>query len=113
MGDEALVSPRRRPPSEEAIRGRWSTRYRKYRARFRAECVRVDAPCHLCGQSIDYDLPDGQDPDSFEVDHFYPVETHPQLAEDPANFRPSHKSCNGSRGKEPVKPVLGVPSEEW
>ena len=107
------MSPRRKPASQAAIEGRWSTKYRRERKRFRALCEKAGVPCHLCGQEIDYSLEDGRDEHSFECDHFYPVETHPELAEDPANFRASHKSCNGSRGSKDVKPVLGVPSEAW
>ena len=87
-------------------------RYRKPRARFRAECEKVDARCHLCGDRIIWDAPTGH-PDGFELDHFYPRSTHPELALDPANFRASHKSCNGSRGNDAVQATLGVPSEEW
>ena len=87
--------------------------YRKQRTRFRAQCEKVGAPCHLCGQPIDYTLPDGKSANAFECDHFYPVSTHPQLAYDAANFRPSHMGCNRSRGSAEVKPTLGVPSEDW
>lgn len=68
--------------------------------------------CHLCGQYIDYDVP-ANEPDSFEVDHFYSVLSHPELFEDPANFRASHSSCNSSRGTADVKPTLGQLSEAW
>lgn len=103
---------KRKPPSQAAIEGRWSTKYRRERKRFRAKCEAVKAPCHLCGQGIDYTIPSG-DPNAWECDHFYPVEDYPELAEDPANFRPSHKDCNGSRGRDAVRPTLGTPSEEW
>lgn len=102
----------RKPPSQAAIEGRWSQRYLNLRNRFRASCRKLGLPCHICGQGIDYDIPAGE-PDSFEVDHFYPVDTHPELFEDIANFRPSHKGCNSSRGTADVKPVLGQLSEAW
>lgn len=86
--------------------------YLKLAKRYRAQCEDVQAPCHLCGQGIDYTIPAGE-VGSFEVDHFYPVNTHPELFRDSANFRPSHKECNASRGDEPVTPRLGQPSEEW
>lgn len=87
--------------------------YRQARRRFRAACEKAGVPCHLCGDRIDYALPDGKDPNAFECDHFYPVSTHPNLAYDPANFRASHMNCNRSRGSADVVQVLGVPSREW
>ena len=91
---------------------RTSRVYLREAKRYRAKCEAVLAPCHLCGQGIDYTIAAGE-VGSFEVDHFYPVNTHPHLFEDPANFRPSHKECNASRGDEPVSPTIGQPSEEW
>lgn len=103
---------RAKPPSRSAIQGRWSSKYLKQRKRYRSQCEVVKAPCHLCGQPIDYTVPSGEG-ESFEVDHFYPVDDYPELMEDIGNFRPSHKSCNASRGKAPVVPTLGTPSEKW
>lgn len=105
------MASRKATPAE--IRGRNSTRYLKLKARYRAKCEAHAVPCHLCGQPIDYSLPSGEDPNSFEVDHFYPVDTHPELFEDPENYRASHKACNGSRGTKDVTPTLGTPSEAW
>ncbi len=103
----------RRTPSARAIKARNSERYLKLKARYRSKCEANNVPCHICGQPIDYSLPSGEDPNSFEVDHFYPVDTHPELFEDPENFRTSHKGCNASRGYREVRPTLGVPSEAW
>ena len=105
-------SRKTKTPSQAAIEGRWSTKYLKARDRYRAKCETHNVPCHICGQPIHWDLPAG-DPGSFEVDHFYPVATHPHLMEDVANFRPSHKDCNASRGYREVRPTLGVPSRSW
>jgi 5-methylcytosine-specific restriction endonuclease McrA len=66
------------------------------RTEFRLLCQAQDARCWLCGGAIDYLLRDGYD--AFELDHYFPVSTHRQYEEDPANFRPSHRSCNRSRG---------------
>lgn len=85
-------------------------KYVKGRARYRAQCEAVSAVCHLCGQGIDYEP---NSIDAFELDHFYPVSTHPELYLDLGNFRPSHSSCNRSRGDRDVTPVLGIPSEDW
>lgn len=84
--------------------------YRRHRRRYRAACEAAEAPCHLCGQGISY-LPNSPDP--WELDHFYPRSTHPELHLDPANWRPAHSSCNRSRGTDEVSPSLGVPSEDW
>lgn len=104
--------PRNRTPSQQAIKDRNSRTYMRLRDRFRGQCAGVGALCHLCGQTIDYTIPAGET-DAFEVDHFHPVDTHPELFEDIANFRASHKGCNGSRGSKDVKPTLGQPSETW
>ena len=88
----------------------------KDRAAFRAECAEEDAGCWLCGaRHIDYDAPhtDYQNDDRFELDHFYPVSTHPELQHDPANFRPSAAGCNRDRGNGPPRPPLGIPSQAW
>lgn len=103
---------RRKTPSRRQIEDRNSPRYLKMRDRFRARCQEIGACCHLCGQYVDYDIPAGE-VDSFEVDHFYPVLTHPEMYEDPANFRASHKQCNSQRGAADVKPTLGQLSEAW
>lgn len=89
-----------------------SDRYRRERKRYRDKCEKFRVPCHLCGQPIRWDVPAG-DPDAFELDHFFPRSTHPELAMDPANWRPSHCSCNRSRGNDDVRPLLGTPSEAW
>ncbi|MBT2266307.1 HNH endonuclease [Rhodococcus erythropolis] len=91
---------------------RSTRRHKALRAEFRQQCENRRSPCHLCSQPIDYGVPK-DNPDAFELDHFYPVSTHPALVDDPANFRPSHKSCNGSRGNAEVTPTLGSLSEEW
>ncbi|NQE88757.1 HNH endonuclease [Nocardia terpenica] len=68
-------------------------------------------PCWVCGQPIDYTAK-RFDPDGFEADHVYPVSTHPHLAFEPANVRPSHVRCNRSRGNgEPAPAGAWVRSE--
>ena len=80
----------------------------------RAECEATGEPCWLCGQAIDYTAPP-EHPDAFEYDHYHPVSTHPQLAEDPANGRASHSSCNRSRGDTDPADLLsiGAQSRRW
>ena len=69
-------------------------------------------PCHLCGQPIAYDAPPN-DPESFEADHYYPVSTHPHLANDPANLRASHSRCNRSRGNQAAQTGTWATAEDW
>ncbi|WP_228407116.1 hypothetical protein [Leucobacter muris] len=91
-------------------------RFIELRARFRAECAAEQAACWICGQDhIDYEAPfdDWENDDRFELDHFYPVSTHPHLQEDPANFRPSAHGCNNERSNGPPRPGLGILSQAW
>lgn len=81
------------------------------RHEFRTLCAAQDARCWLCGGAIDYLLRDGFD--AFELDHYYPVSLYPQHEEDPANFRPSHRSCNRARGNRAPAPRLGDTSRAW
>lgn len=57
-----------------------------------------DANCHICHGLIDYDAEPGTTPDSHNLDHYYPVSTHPELQEDWDNFRHAHTLCNQQRG---------------
>jgi 5-methylcytosine-specific restriction endonuclease McrA len=92
--------------------GRSTRRYKSLRLSFRRTCAREEAPCWLCGRPINYELPNGH-PDSFNVDHAVPVSKRRDLAEDRANFRPSHRDCNIRRGAG-VDPIpIGIPSERW
>jgi len=86
--------------------------YRKVRAEFRALCEAEDARCWLCGMAIDFTADPGT-PYSFEADHYFPVSTHPEYANDPAGLRPSHKTCNASRGNHAPKAGLGTPTRDW
>jgi len=76
-------------------------RWRQVAQQFRARCAAVSAPCWICGQHIDYAAAP-QTESAFEADHKMPVETHPHLAFMPSNLRPSHSSCNRSRGTKPI-----------
>lgn len=91
----------------------WDSRKSKDQLRtFRAACARDNLPCHLCGQPIDYSA-ENFTRDAFELDHFYPRSTHPELTNDPANFRPSHHQCNRARGNKAVVATLGSTSRVW
>jgi hypothetical protein len=92
--------------------GRSTRRYKALRAEFRRKCRNASAPCWLCGKAIDYDLPPDH-PDCFNVDHAIAKSKRPDLAEDMANFRPSHKVCNERRGNDAPNIDIGRPSEDW
>lgn len=81
--------------------------------KFKGECKDADARCWLCSQPINYEPIDDNDPSRFELDHYYPVSTHPEHQEDPANFRPSHAECNRRRGNKAPAPGLGTLSRDW
>lgn len=87
--------------------------YQALRATFRAKCAAEDAPCWMDGQPIAYDEPDGSTDDAFELDHYYPVSTHPHLEMDPANYRPSHRLCNRTRGNSAPAPPINNNSRNW
>jgi hypothetical protein len=86
------------------------------RAEFREKCAAEDAACWLCSERhIDYTAPhdDYANSDRFQLDHFYPVSTHPELQHDPTNFRPSAAGCNLERGNGSPRPPLGTLSRDW
>lgn len=61
--------------------------------------------CHLCQQLIPHDAKH-PDPLAFEPDHLLPVITHPHLAYEISNLRPSHRRCNAARKDRPLTPEL-------
>lgn len=71
-------------------------------------------PCWLCLQPIDYTL-EYPHKDSYQTDHYYPVRTHPHLANDPANLRPSHAGCNWRRGSTQPHQIMQLDNttQEW
>ncbi len=76
--------------------------------------IRDRSKCWLCRDSIDYTAKPGTTPNSHELDHAHPVDDRPDLQEDADNFRHSHSSCNGSRGKRaPNTQGLGEPVPAW
>ena len=56
------------------------------------------ADCWICHKRIDYSVPPGTTDASHELDHYYPVRDYPDLQDDPAGFRHSHRKCNRERG---------------
>ena len=92
--------------------GRSTRRYKELRAAFKSKSKANTTPCWLCGKPIDYDLPAAH-PDCFNLDHAIPRSERPDLAEDPTNFRPSHRICNERRGAADPHIQIGQPSEPW
>ena len=62
------------------------------------------ADCWICHKRIDYSVPPGTTDASHELDHYYPVRDYPDLQDDPAGFRHSHRKCNRGAGQ----PKLGL-----
>jgi hypothetical protein len=62
---------------------------------------------------INYAVPANSTPDSHDLDHFYPISTHPELQEDPANWCHAHAECNVDRGADAPLPGLGALSQNW
>ena len=92
--------------------GRSTRRYKALRAEFRRKCKARNTPCWLCGKPIDYELPKDH-PDTFNLDHAIPKSQRLDLAEDPRNFRASHKICNERRGNNQPSIDIGHTSEVW
>ena len=98
--------------------GRSTRRYMRLRATFKQQSADNNTPCHICGQPIDYTIPwkdqDGTvNDDAFELDHIYPVSTHPEHAEDPAGFRASHRACNRKRSNKLTYTGIGQTTRVW
>jgi hypothetical protein len=89
------------------------------REQFFQEGKRLDAKgdpaanCWLDGQPIDYDVEPGTTDASHNLDHYQSVKEHPELQEDPSNFRHSHKLCNGVRGADSPSLGLGEAVPDW
>lgn len=90
-------------------------RMHKLRDEFKAQCEDADEECWICNLEIDYAAPadDYENDERFQLDHYFPVSTHPELQEDPSNFRASHAGCNRDRGNGVATPGLGIPSRQW
>lgn len=91
---------------------RQTRRWRELRSRLYERDRKANAPCWICGQPIDYRAEAGT-PDAWEPDHVVPVASNPELALDPGNVRPSHCSCNRSRGSDKGAPSIGSPTRRW
>lgn len=109
--DQQIPNPAQYGPAY----GKSTRRFKALRKRFRADCEAVGEPCWACWlgkPAIDYSLP-REHPHSFNLDHAIPVSVRPDLAEDPANFRASHRICNEKRGAGAPALTLGKLSRDW
>lgn len=86
--------------------------YRKQRDTFKQQGEATDAPCWICGQPIDYTAPRGH-PQAHTLDHLHPVSTHPQLHDDPANWRHAHHACNSARGNRNITKQCSTLPHWW
>ena len=85
-----------------------------YRERRKADAAQGETiVCWLCNQPIDMTIADPFDDGVFEVDHVYPVSTHPELADDPDNLRDSHRACNSERSNTMEAVNIGWTSMDW
>ncbi|MGU3409126.1 hypothetical protein ACLBWP_03380 [Microbacterium sp. M1A1_1b] len=67
---------------------------------------RLNLPCCLCQQPIDYDLRGTED--SCSVQHIRSRKRYPQLTWDPSNWAPAHLGCNKSAGADNGVGGLGL-----
>lgn len=90
-----------------------SRRYKKLVAAQRAK----REPCCICGEPIDYGLPDNHRL-AYTTAHDIAVAVAPWRAEDPTNIKgAAHRACNSYEGtgnhERPPTPPLGDTSYEW
>jgi len=69
----------------------------------RARIARDKPACHICGKSIDYDLPH-LDPMSFVVDHVMPLAKGGADTLD--NKKAAHRECNSKKRARIVAPIV-------
>ncbi|WP_419703763.1 HNH endonuclease [Promicromonospora sp. NFX87] len=81
-----------------------TTVYLNRRARFLAKARREGWPCALCGKPIDYSLKRPH-PGAFQLDHITPY-SRGGADLDPANWQPSHASCNRAKSDSVDMPTL-------
>lgn len=71
------------------------------------------APCHICGEPIDYFLQPSTAPLSWEPDHIRPFKQAPELELDLNNIAASHMRCNRQRGNGTHDGDIGRRSRIW
>ena len=73
------------------------------RDRDRKIIARSQAPCHICGQPIDYELA-WHEPRSFVVDHVVPIARGG--ADNLNNKRAAHRDCNRAKSDRDHAPII-------
>ena len=96
-----------------------SRRFQKLRKEFFEQGKRDNSPCWICGQPIDYSIPN-VDPvsgkinwEAHQLDHLLPQSKYPEHAEDLANARHSHSRCNNDRSNDAPSRSITKPSRRW
>lgn len=88
--------------------------------RLKAQCFERDraanAPCHWCGNPIDYSKGPyrrGGDVWAWSPEHIRPRDRWPELALVASNIAPAHFHCNAARQDRAGLAVMGVRSRRW
>lgn len=72
------------------------------------------APCHICGQPINYFLKPSSCDEAWEPDHVLPVARFPEAELDLNNIKASHMRCNRARGDGTNgENIIGMQSRVW
>ena len=74
---------------------------------------KAKAPCHICGDTIDYTLKPSSAPLAWEPDHIKPWSKNPELELDLNNIAASHTRCNRQRGNGYHDGDIGQRSRIW
>ena len=94
-------------------KSRTTTAWRRVRRMAWDRDRRNRAPCHICGERIDYSLAPSSAPLAWEPDHLLSFAKHPELELDLANIAPSHMRCNRQRGSGDGVNDIGMRSRIW
>lgn len=73
------------------------------RDRLRSAIARTGAPCHICGEPIDYRLPH-LDPMAFVIDHVVPLARGGR--NDLTNTKAAHRACNRTKSDRPYAAAI-------
>lgn len=90
-----------------------TTKWRKIRRMAWDRDRRSRAPCHICGDPINYSIQPSTAPLAWEPDHILPVARAPELMYDLNNIAPSHMRCNRQRGAGDASNDIGMRSRIW
>lgn len=93
--------------------GRSGSRWRAVRKMAYDRDRRNRAPCHICGERIDYSIEPSSAPLSWEPDHLIPFAKAPELELDLNNLAASHMRCNRQRGNGANDGNVGQHSRIW